>query len=112
MKGDEPWVLRHKPARQKLDMDALMNGGGEADEGEEGEDGPKGLSIEPGIELEPVLGDMQFPLHAGARETHPVGRAALFVGALHVEVPLDLLGPVEGDLARLCHAQRVRAQYV
>ena len=51
MKGDEPWVLRHKPARQKLDLDALMNGG-EAEEGEEGEDGPKGISIEPSIELE------------------------------------------------------------
>jgi thiol-disulfide isomerase/thioredoxin len=51
MKGDEPWVLRHKPARQKLDMEALMNGG-EAEEGEEGEDGPKGISIEPSIELE------------------------------------------------------------
>jgi thiol-disulfide isomerase/thioredoxin len=51
MKGDEPWVLRHQPARQKLDMDALMNGG-EAEEGEEGEDGPKRISIEPGVELE------------------------------------------------------------
>jgi thiol-disulfide isomerase/thioredoxin len=51
MKGDEPWVLRHKPAPQKLDMEALMNGGGEAEEGED-EDGPKGLSIEPGFELE------------------------------------------------------------
>ncbi len=51
MKGDEPWVLRHKPARQKLDMEALMNGGGEAEEGED-EEGAKSVSIEPGFELE------------------------------------------------------------
>ncbi len=34
-KGDDPWVVRHKPQAQKFDLQALMAGGEEAQEGEE-----------------------------------------------------------------------------
>ena len=47
--GDEPYVLRHKPVPQKLDMDALMSGGGDK---EEGEDGAMSVSLMPGFDIE------------------------------------------------------------
>ena len=51
-KGDEPYVLRHKPVPAKLDMQALMNGGGE-EEPAEGEDGATmSISLMPGFDVE------------------------------------------------------------
>lgn len=40
--GDEPWVLRHRPAPQKIDLAALM-AGGDDEEGKEGEDDAQGI---------------------------------------------------------------------
>jgi len=49
--GGEPWVLRHKPARQTLDMEALMSGGAGEDD-DENEGGGRSIEIRPTIELE------------------------------------------------------------
>lgn len=52
-KGDEPWVVRYKPAPQKLDLAALMAGGGADGEEppEDGEEGAHTIRIEPGFDL-------------------------------------------------------------
>ena len=58
-KGNEPWVLRHKPKARKLDLTAMMGGGEGEDEDATGGAGAgdgEGLTInlEPGIDLEVV----------------------------------------------------------
>ena len=48
-KGDEPYVLRHKPVPAKFDMAAMMEGG---EEGEDGEVGALTVSLMPGFDIE------------------------------------------------------------
>ena len=52
---------------------------------------------------------ISVPLHAGAGELHRVAGLAFDHGAFHVELLLDLLGPLPGHLARLGQAQGVVA---
>ena len=62
-----------------------------------------------GVEREVVGRDDQFALHAGADELDRVAGLAFENGAVHVELVLDLLGPLKRDLARLGQAERVVA---
>jgi hypothetical protein len=53
--------------------------------------------------------DHQLAIHARARELHRVAELAFDHRALHVELLLDLLGPLPGHLARFGQAERVLA---
>ena len=67
MKGDEPWVLRHKPKAPKLDLSRLMGGEDEEGEGEEGEEGAEGamtINLEPAVDLEMVEFGKELPKDA------------------------------------------------
>lgn len=67
-KGNEPWVLRHKPKAKKLDLSNLTEGGGGEDEdgmeGDAGDGEPLTLNLEPGIDLEVVTVSKELPKDA------------------------------------------------